>query len=210
MANLNEAILEVLENADDGLTAREVYDALKEKGHDIGGKTPLNRVYSRLPKLSKKIKRDKQEGRGENGRAVYVYGEIKTDKKLKEYYFQALSNSSWANEGYLVSLNFNEGLKDELIRLHQSFGMGFIKLNAKNLFESEVLIKAKYKKELDFNTIDKISTNEDYKKFIEKITLYMNADKSYEGVAKKDVESICDDVLTKVQMEEYCQTKGIE
>jgi hypothetical protein len=27
---------------------------------------------------------------------------------LREYYFQAVSNSSWANEGYIVALDIDE------------------------------------------------------------------------------------------------------
>ena len=44
---------------------------------------------------------------------------------LREYYFQAVSNSSWANEGYLVALNIDKNDK-ELMELIGS-------LNSKNL-----------------------------------------------------------------------------
>jgi hypothetical protein len=36
--------------------------------------------------------------------------EIKTDSELKEYYFQAVSNSSWANYGYLVAFEVGDNL----------------------------------------------------------------------------------------------------
>ena len=51
---------------------------------------------------------------------------------LREYYFQAVSNSSWANEGYLVTLNIEDDstLLDEIRRLNNAFGIGIIKLNA--------------------------------------------------------------------------------
>ncbi len=39
---------------------------------------------------------------------------------LKESYFQAVSNSTWANEGYLVVKNIKEDVLDELRRLNQA------------------------------------------------------------------------------------------
>ncbi|PJZ76943.1 HTH domain-containing protein [Leptospira neocaledonica] len=50
---------------------------------------------------------------------------------LREAYFQAVSNSSWANEGYLVAVNFEEDpdLMDELARLSKAFGIGVLKLD---------------------------------------------------------------------------------
>ncbi|MBK6362572.1 MAG: hypothetical protein IPF52_03390 [Saprospiraceae bacterium] len=41
---------------------------------------------------------------------------------LRECYFQAVSNSSWANEGYLVAVNINDdpAFRDELRRLTNS------------------------------------------------------------------------------------------
>jgi hypothetical protein len=54
--------------------------------------------------------------------------EINTDYVLKKSYFQAVSNSSWANYGYLVALEINNELKDEMQRLNESFGIGIIHL----------------------------------------------------------------------------------
>lgn len=44
---------------------------------------------------------------------------------LRECYFQTVSNSSWANEGYLVVLNIDDDqtLKDEIRRLNNAFGI---------------------------------------------------------------------------------------
>lgn len=61
-------------------------------------------------------------------------------ENLREYYFQAVSNSSWANEGYLVTLNIDESdeFMDEIRRLNNAFGIGVIKLNSINIAESEM------------------------------------------------------------------------
>lgn len=44
---------------------------------------------------------------------------------LREYFFQAVSNSSWAHEGYLVALHITEDpeLIDEMRRLNNAFGL---------------------------------------------------------------------------------------
>lgn len=71
---------------------------------------------------------------------------------LKECYFQAVSNSSWANEDYLVVLQeIDSEVLSELRRLNQSFGIGVIKLE-KDISNSQILISAK-EKELDIQTL---------------------------------------------------------
>ena len=59
---------------------------------------------------------------------------------LREYYFQAVSNSSWANEGYSVALDIDEddSFLAELKRLNNAFGIGVIKLNAENIIMSNL------------------------------------------------------------------------
>jgi hypothetical protein len=49
---------------------------------------------------------------------------------LREAFFQAVSNSSWANEGYLVAaeISQDEDFLSELRRLSSSFGIGVVQL----------------------------------------------------------------------------------
>ena len=92
--------------------------------------------------------------------------EIKSDYELKKCFFQAVSNSSWANYGYLVAFEFSDSLSDEMERLNQSFGIGIIELNA-NPYQSKILFPAIYK-DLDFKTIDKLcKINKEFEQFIE-------------------------------------------
>ena len=90
---------------------------------------------------------------------------------LRECYFQAVSNSNWANEGYLVALNIIDedgDLISELRRLNNAFGIGVIKLNAENINESEIVLPAKIKQELDWDTIDLLlKKNGDFRGFME-------------------------------------------
>ncbi|MFP6118256.1 HTH domain-containing protein [Helicobacter pylori] len=89
---------------------------------------------------------------------------------LKESYFQAVSNSTWANEGYLVVF---EEIKDkvlgELRRLSQSFGIGVIKLESE-ISNSKILLPAK-EREIDIPTLNMLvkQSPKDFKPFMEKI-----------------------------------------
>ena len=98
-------------------------------------------------------------------------GQITTGN-LRTYFFQAVSNSSWANFSYLVAEGIDdEGTKDELQLLCESFKMGFIQLNREDPCESQVIFRAP-KKELDWNMIDRIAqVKSDFCKYLEKISL---------------------------------------
>lgn len=92
---------------------------------------------------------------------------------LREYYFQAVSNSSWANFGYLVVGELLEGseigeqLIKELIRLNNLFGIGIIHLNADNLTETKIVVPAKERSEVDWETIDMMKgINSDFDEYL--------------------------------------------
>ncbi|NVN96594.1 MAG: HrgA protein [Bacteroidetes bacterium] len=120
---------------------------------------------------------------------------------LREYYFQAVSNSSWANEGYLVALEFDEDLLEEIRRLANSFGIGFIKLNAENIEEGQIIVPAKYRENLDIDTMDRLaSENKDFANFLHNI---INDNKS------KQVNSQYDKVMGDDEMLKYLTDKNI-
>ena len=87
---------------------------------------------------------------------------------LREYYFQAVSNSSWANEGYIVALDIDEdeSFLAELKRLNNAFGIGVIKLNAENVSQSVVMFNSRQNENLDWDTIDRLAENPDFDQFI--------------------------------------------
>lgn len=91
---------------------------------------------------------------------------------LRSAFFQCVSNSSWANESYLVAAKFldDDDFLDELKRLSTSFGIGVIRLDLLNPNASEVLYSAKYKENLDWDMVNKLSRmNKDFKLFLERI-----------------------------------------
>lgn len=96
----------------------------------------------------------------------------------RECYFQAVSNSSWAHEGYLVAAKITDDtdLRNELERLNKAFGIGVIHLNLQNISESSVLFRAAQRPELDWETINKLRVvNDDFKNFVGRVNIDVNA-----------------------------------
>lgn len=135
--------------------------------------------------------------------------EINSDSELKKAFFQAVSNSSWANYGYLVAFEFSDSLSEEMARLNQSFGIGIIELNA-NPYQSKMLYPASYR-DLDFKTIDKLcKINSDFEKFIEQTEKLMTAEERYYQSTEKELDEFCDDYFTNdTEIEAYCREKHI-
>lgn len=95
-----------------------------------------------------------------------------TFSNIRESFFQTVSNSSWANEGYLVApkISQDEEFMFELKRLSTSFGIGIIKIGIEDPDSSEIIFPAKFKTELDWDTINKLAgENADFKDFITRI-----------------------------------------
>ena len=135
--------------------------------------------------------------------------EINNDSELKKAFFQAVSNSSWANYGYLVAFEFSDSLTEEMERLNQSFGIGIIELNA-NPYQSRILFPAKYR-DLDFKTIDKLcKINKEFDKFIEQTEKLMTAEERYYKSTEKELNEFCDDYFANdSEVEKYCKDNHI-
>ena len=103
--------------------------------------------------------------------------EVKKDiyrRNVREVFFQAVSNSSWANFGYLVAskLTGRDTLK-ELRMLASLHGIGFIQLNAKIPSESQIMIPAKERSEIDWDTANRLTQeNKDFLNYIELISQF--------------------------------------
>ena len=126
--------------------------------------------------------------------ALYSYElkrTIENDHQLKEYFFQALSNSSWANYGYLVAFEISEDVLEEMERLNRSFGIGVIKLSPYK-DDTTILFPAR-KNELDYYTIDKLCRiNTDFKNFITRSTKVINAQTEVLEDVKGGLLRFCD------------------
>jgi hypothetical protein len=112
---------------------------------------------------------------------------------LRESYFQAVSNSSWANEGYLVAaeIDSSEDFMSEINRLANSFGIGLINLNVKDPDDCNILIPARQKDVLDIEMMNKLAQiNSDFKEFITRIKIDLNS----KEIRKEKFDKIYDDV----------------
>ncbi|GAA9945348.1 hypothetical protein VN0902_03550 [Helicobacter pylori] len=120
---------------------------------------------------------------------------------LKESYFQAVSNSSWANEGYLVVKNIDENVLDELRRLNQSFGIGVIKLESE-ISNSKILLLAR-EREIDIPTLNMLvkQSPKDFKPFMANINKQI--EKGLDTAV--DIENFFDEVLGDEAMQKHIQ-----
>lgn len=114
---------------------------------------------------------------------------------LRESFFQTVSNSSWANESYLVAAEVSEEeeFRNELSRLSTSFGIGVIKLNLEDPHSSEIIFPAKYREALDWETINKLTMNADFKEFISTVKI----DITIRKIHKKEYDQVQDIEILK-------------
>ncbi len=100
------------------------------------------------------------------------------NSNIREVFFQTVSNSSWANLGYLVACELvGDKVKDELQILCELHGIGYIRLNYESPSESEIVIPAREKPDVDWNTANRIlDQNDDFKDFIDHVTRFHQTD----------------------------------
>lgn len=126
---------------------------------------------------------------------------------LREYYFQAISNSSWANEGYLVAPIYDfdsEGkLQTEMKLLNNAFGIGFIELGWKNVDDvrnSKILLPARYRPNIDWYTVNKLMKNPDFEKFMTDVA---NNQQQNKVSREYDEEDVYDEIYEYEKLEKH-------
>ncbi|GAA7711076.1 hypothetical protein HpCOL12_00690 [Helicobacter pylori] len=126
--------------------------------------------------------------------------------KLKASYFQAVSNSTWANEGYLVVFEIEYKVLGELRRLNQSFGIGVIKLESE-ISNSKILLPAK-EREINIPTLNMLieQSPKDFKPFMANINKQIEA-----GFDKQiDMNDFFKELLGDEAMQKHIKDKGIK
>ena len=133
-------------------------------------------------------------GAKQNMLKLYSF-EVKVDlngSNLRESFFQCVSNSSWANYGYLVAQSGQWEIEDfmkELEMLCSLHGIGVIRLELENPQESEILIHAKEKITVDYATINRITEqNTNFKQYTDKILRYYQTNTLIESEWYKDID----------------------
>lgn len=89
----------------------------------------------------------------------------------RETYFQAVSNSSWANFGYLVAerIEGTDTLK-ELQILYGMHGIGLLQLNSEDPTESQILIPARERPDVEWPMCSRLAhENPDFRDFMRRV-----------------------------------------
>ncbi len=122
---------------------------------------------------------------------------------LREYYFQAVSNSSWAHEGYLVALKFSKepDFIDEMRKLNNAFGIGFIELDPEYIEQSQILFTSKAKEKVDWDMVDRIAQdNVDFSTFLKDVV---------DDVRISKIKGKYDKVLSDEEFTDYVKSKSL-
>lgn len=130
-----------------------------------------------------------------------------TTTNFKKYFFQAVSNSSWAHEGYLVTADIRDQdgkLVEALQKLSQSFGIGIIHLNVngEHIMESQIISPARIKEKLDFAVVDELARKnpQHFGQFLQTIS-------EYDPKNASRYQNEFDKVLSKEELDDYLSDK---
>ncbi len=129
-----------------------------------------------------------------------------TKANYREAYFQAVSNSSWAHEGYLVAIDIlqDDEFLAELERLASSFGIGIIHLDPTDIDSSNILYPAQGRDALDWETINKLcEQNVDFEKFLQDVRIDFESKRIHRAEYDEVVKDIRKYIREKLKIEEW-------
>jgi hypothetical protein len=127
-----------------------------------------------------------------------------TKANYREAYFQAVSNSSWAHEGYLVAAEIlqDDEFLAELERLASSFGIGIIHLDPADIDSSTILYPARGRDTLDWETINKLcEQNSDFEKFLQDVKIDFESKRIHRAEFDEVVKDIRKYIRDKLKIE---------
>lgn len=128
-----------------------------------------------------------------------------TKANYREAYFQAVSNSSWAHEGYLVAAEIlqDDAFLAELERLASSFGIGIIHLDPADIDSSSILYPARGRDALDWETINKLcEQNSDFEKFLQDVKIDFESKRIHRSEFDEVVKDIRKYIREKLKIEQ--------
>lgn len=128
-----------------------------------------------------------------------------TKGNYRESYFQAVSNSSWAHEGYLVAAHIlqEDEFLAELERLASSFGIGIIQLDPADIDGSRILYPARSRALLDWETINKLcEQNKDFEKFLLDVKIDFESKRVHRSEYDEVLKDITKYIREKLKIEQ--------
>lgn len=127
-----------------------------------------------------------------------------TKGNYREAYFQAVSNSSWAHEGYLVAADIlqDDDFLAELERLASSFGIGIIHLDLEDIDDSRILYPARIRDSLDWETVNKLcEQNPDFEKFLQDVRIDFESKRIHRAEYDEVVKDITKYIKDKLKVQ---------
>jgi len=128
-----------------------------------------------------------------------------TKGNYRESYFQAVSNSSWAHEGYLVAADIlqDDDFLSELERLSSSFGIGIIHLDPHDIDASTVLYPARVRPYLDWETINKLcEQNAEFERFLQDVKIDFESKRVHRAEYDEVVKDIGEYIEKRLKIEQ--------
>lgn len=98
---------------------------------------------------------------------------------VRESFFQTVSNSLWANRGYLAAVEIKgKETREELETLCALHGVGYISIDPIEPSESRITIPAREREEVDWASVNRIAEeNEDFRKYLDDVLNYLQTGK---------------------------------
>ncbi|MBS3894471.1 COG2958 family protein [Enterobacter ludwigii] len=180
---------------EEGLLCRRIDDKRSSNNKGLGGNHWLYPDIVALEPLDKEWDDVVQNCvRHSEGRLTRLWSfEVKKQlnrSNVRECFFQAVSNSSWAHFGYLVAIEINEdkqrSVERELQMLCALHGIGVILLNPHDFSNSQTLIPARERASVDWKSVNRlVEENRDFKDFIELVGEYHQTGKIHKTLWNK-------------------------
>lgn len=180
---------------EEGLLCRRIDEKRSSNNKGLGGNHWLYPDIVALEPLDKDWDEAVQNCvRHSEGRLTRLWSfEVKKQlnrSNVRECFFQAVSNSSWAHFGYLVATEINEdkqrSVERELQMLCALHGIGVILLDPHDFTNSQTLIPARERTSVDWQSVNRlVEENRDFKEFIELVGEYHQTGKIHKSLWNK-------------------------
>lgn len=180
---------------EEGLLCRRIDEKRSSNNKGLGGNHWLYPDIVALEPLDKDWDEAVQNCvRHSEGRLTRLWSfEVKKQlnrSNVRECFFQAVSNSSWAHFGYLVATEINEdkqrSVERELQMLCALHGIGVTLLDPHDFSNSQTLIPARERTSVDWQSVNRlVEENRDFKDFIELVGEYHQTGKIHKTLWNK-------------------------
>lgn len=163
-----------------GLYAMRIREGSSHNSYGRGGNRWLHPDLVALEPINRSWHqhvRDSAQLNGSTGVRMWSF-EVKkelTMGNVRECFFQAVSNSSWAHEGYLVTTAIDSARTGQELRLLSALhGIGVMVLDRDDPSESDIFLPARSRSDADWQSINRLAgENGDFAQYMERVFVYL-------------------------------------